>query len=203
NNSDKAGQMRKTSSPVVVLFSALLIFHFSINAFAGISFTLGQGVVLTGADGVVLTGADGVVLTGADALTYTGEEGVVLTGADSTGLRSFDPELAWLLNTLPDSSAINVFVVFHRMPTTEDLDALRSTGIFGGTIFNNLPMVLVNATKYQIETLSKLPSVRTIYSNKTFEFFTHDSRILTGQSKVTTDATLTRRNAGMPLSGQG
>ena len=203
--------MRKTSSPVVVLFSALLIFHFSINAFAGISFTLGQGVVLTGADGVVLTGADGVVLTGADgvvltgadALTYTGADGVVLTGADSTGLRSFDPELAWLLNTLPDSSAINVFVVFHRMPTGADFDALRSTGIFGGTIFNNLPMVLVNATKYQIEAISKLPSVRTIYSNKTFEFFTHDSRILTSQSKVTTDATLTRRNGGMPLSGQG
>lgn len=220
--------MRKTSSPVVVvLFSAFLIFHSSINAFAGISFTLGQGVVLTGADGVVLTGADGVVLTGADgvvltgadgvvltgadgvvltgadALTYTGADGVVLTGADSTGLRSFDPELAWLLNTLPDSSAINVFVVFHKMPTAADFDALRSTGIFGGTIFNNLPIVLINATKYQIEALSKLPSVRTIYSNKTFEFFTHDSRILTGQSKVTTDATLTRRNAGMPLSGQG
>jgi serine protease AprX len=220
--------MRKTSSPVVVvLFSAFLIFHFSINAFAGISFTLGQGVVLTGADGVVLTGADGVVLTGADgvvltgadgvvltgadgvvltgadALTYTGADGVVLTGADSTGLRSFDPELAWLLNTLPDSSAINVFVVFHNMPTAADFDAIRSTGIFGGTIFNNLPIVLINATKYQIEALSKLPSVRTIYSNKTFEFFTHDSRILTGQSKVTTDATLTRRNAGMPLSGQG
>jgi serine protease AprX len=228
NNSDKAGQMRKTSSPVVVvLFSAFLILHFSITAFAGISFTLGQGVVLTGADGVVLTGADGVVLTGADgvvltgadgvvltgadgvvltgadALTYTGEDGVVLTGADSTGLRSFDPELAWLLNTLPDSSAINVFVVFHRMPTAADFDALRSAGIAGGTIFSNLPMVLINATKYQIEALSKLPSVRTIYSNKTFEFFTHDSRVLTGQSKVTTDATLTRCNAGMPVSGQG
>ena len=89
------------------------------------------------------------------------------------------------------------------MPTAQDFDALRSTGIFGGTIFNNLPIVLINATKYQIEAISKLPSVRTIYSNKTFEFFTHDSRILTGQSKVTTDATLTRRNAGMPLSGQG
>src|SRR6185369_14390953 len=126
----------------------------------GVVLTGADGVVLTGADGVVLTGADGVVLTGADALTYTGEEGVVLTGADSTGLRSFDPELAWLLNALPDSSAINVFVVFHTMPTAEDFDALRSTGIFGGTIFNKLPIVLVNATKYQIEAISKLPSVR-------------------------------------------
>src|SRR5438309_4169467 len=133
--------MRKANSPVVVtLFSTLLILHSSITALAGVSFISGQGivltgangvvltgadgvvltgadgVVLTGADGVVLTGADGVVLTGADAITYTGAEGVVLTGADSNGIQSFDPELAWLLNTLPDSSAINVFVVFYHMP---------------------------------------------------------------------------------------
>src|SRR5262249_42242278 len=42
-----------------------------------------------------------------------------------------------------------------------------------------------------------------IYSNKTFQFFTHDTRILTGQAKVLTDPTLTRRNGGMPVSGQG
>lgn len=220
--------MRKANSPVVViLFCTLLILHTSISAFAGVSFINGQGVVLTGADGVVLTGADGVVLTGADgvvltgadgvvltgadgvvltgadALTYTGEEGVVLTGADSTGIQSFDPELAWILNTLPDSSAVNVFVVFHRMPISQDFDALRAAGIVGGTIFNNLPMVLVNATKSQIAAISSLPSVRTIYSNKTFEFFTHDSRVLTGQTKVTSDRVLTKRNGGMPLSGQG
>lgn len=220
--------MRKADSPaLVILFSVLLILQSSINAFAGISFTPGQGVVLTGADGVVLTGADGVVLTGADgvvltgadgvvltgadgvvltgadALTYTGEEGVVLTGADSTGIRSFDPELAWLLNTLPDSSAVNVFVVFYRMPAPADFDALRAAGIFGGTIFNNLPMVMVNATRSQIAAISTLRSVRTIYSNKTFEFFTHDTRVITGETKVTTDRALTQRNGGVPLSGSG
>src|SRR5215471_7279288 len=109
--------MRKVHSPItVLLISALLIIHLATSAFAGISFVVGEGVVLTGAEGVVLTGAEGVVLTGAEgvvltgaeALTYTGAEGVVLTGAEATGLQSFDPELAWLLNQLPDSSAINV-----------------------------------------------------------------------------------------------
>jgi len=220
--------MRKAHSPVVViLLSVLLILHSSISAFAGVSFTAGQGVVLTGADGVVLTGADGVVLTGADGVVLTGADGVVLTGADgtvltgadaltytgvdevlpvggaSTGIQSLDPELAWLLNTLPDSSAVNVFLVFYGMPTASDFDSIRSVGIFGGTIFNNLPMVLVNATRSQIAALSTLPSIRTIYSNKTFEFFTHDTRILTGETKVTADRRLTQRNGGMPLSGQG
>lgn len=219
--------MRKPNSPVVViLFSILLILHSTISSFAGVSFIAGQGVALTGADGVtlsgaegvMLTGADGVALTGADGVALTGAEGVMLTGADaltytgldeafpapiSTGIQSLDPELAWILDTLPDSSAVNVFVVFHRMPASSDFDALRAAGIAGGTIFSNLPMVLINATKSQIAALSTLSSVRTIYSNKTLDFLTHDTRILTGQAKVSSDRRLTQRNGGMPLSGQG
>ena len=169
----------------------------------GVVLTGADGVVLTGADGVVLTGADGVVLTGADAFTYTGLEGVVLTGADTTGIRSIDPELAILLNNLPDSSAINVFLVFHRMPTEADFSALRAEFILGGTRFYNLPILQVTATKRQIAAISTLPSIRSIYSNKTFEFFTHDTRVITGQRSVTTDRKLTLRNGGLPLSGQG
>ncbi|HXG92760.1 MAG TPA: S8 family serine peptidase [Blastocatellia bacterium] len=220
--------MRKAASPrFAVLFSILLILHSTITAFAGIQLIPGQGVVLTGADGVVLTGADGVVLTGADgvvltgadgvvltgadgvvltgadAFTYTGAEGVVLTGADSSGIQSFDPELAFLLENLPDSSAINVFIVFHQMPTDADLSALQAAGILGGTRFHNLPMVMVNATKSQIAAVSALPSVRSIYSNKTFEFFTHDTREIIGQKSIVTDANLTRKNGGLPIAGQG
>src|SRR5215475_11574490 len=153
----------------------------------GVVLTGAEGVVLTGAEGIVLTGAEGVVLTGAEALTYTGAEGVVLTGAEATGLQSFDPELAWLLNQLPDSSAINVFVIFHQMPTADDFNALRSAGVIGGTIYHNLPIVLINATRSQIATISTLSSVRTIYSNKTIQFFTHDTRRITGQTSVVSD----------------
>src|SRR5438132_6882354 len=129
--------MRRLTSPgFASALSLLLLISFEISVFAGINFVPGQGVVLTGADGVVLTGADGVVLTGADgvvltgadgvvltgadALTYTGVDGVVLTGADSTGIQSLDPQLALTLNYLPDSSAVNVFFVFHQMPTADD-----------------------------------------------------------------------------------
>jgi serine protease AprX len=220
--------MRKAHSPtLVLLISALLLIQLTTSAFAGISFIAGEGVVLTGAEGVVLTGAEGVVLTGAEgvvltgaegvvltgaegvvltgaeALTYTGVEGVVLTGAESGGLCSFDPELAWLLNLLPDSSAVNVFVIFHQMPTEDDFTALRSAGVVGGTIFHNLPIVLINATRSQIAAISTLSSVRTIYSNKTIEFFTHDTRVITGQTSVVSDPLLTQRNANTALSGGG
>ena len=219
--------MRRITSPgLVIWLSLFLLINAQLPAFAGITFLSGQGLVLTGADGLVLTGADGLVLTGADglvltgadglvltgadglvltgadAVTYTCADGLVLTGADSNGLRSIDPELAALLNHLPDSSAINVFVTFHHMPADSDLDDLRAVGVLGGTRFHNLPMVLINATKNQVVAISALPSVRSLYSNKTFEFFTHDTREITGQSQVTTDATLTARNGGLPLSGR-
>jgi len=220
--------MRRITSPgFAVALSLLLLISSEISVFAGITFVPGQGVVLTGADGVVLTGADGVVLTGADAvvltgaegvvltgadgvvltgadsLTYTGAEGVVLTGADAVGLQGLDPELAVVLNLLPDSSAVNVVVVFHHMPADADLDDLRAAGVVGGTRFHNLPMVMINATKSQVAAISALPSVRSLYSNKTFEFFTHDTRVITGQARVTTDTSLTARNNGLPLSGRG
>jgi serine protease AprX len=220
--------MRRTTSPgFTILLYLLLFLQFSTPTFAGIQFVPGQGFVLTGADGFVLTGADGFVLTGADgfvltgadgfvltgadgfvltgadALTYTGADGFVLTGADSDGIRSLDPELAVLLNRLPDSSVINVFVVFHHIPGDADLDDLRAVGVVGGTRFHNLPMVLINATKNQIAAISTLRSVRSLYSNKTFEFFTHDTRLITGQSRVATDTSLTTRNNGLPISGRG
>ncbi len=169
----------------------------------GVVLTGADGVVLTGADGVVLTGADGVVLTGADANTFTRPYGVVLTGADAVGIKSLDPELAMIMNNLPDTSAINVFVIYHRMPTNSDLNALRAVGIWGGTRFRNLPMVMVNATRRQIAAISTQPSVRSIYSNKTLEFLTHDTRVATGQSSMMADGTLTRHNGGLPVSGQG
>src|ERR1043165_5806494 len=213
--------MNRINSPrVAALLALLFIAQNPISALAGIAFTAGQGVVLTGADGVVLTGADGVVLTGADgvvltgadgvvltgadgvvltgadAFTYTGIDGVVLTGADSNGIQSLDPELALILNQLPDTSAINVFIVFHRMPTDDDFDALRAAGIIGGTRFRNLPIVITNATRGQIAAISTLSSVRSIYSNKTFDFFSDDTRVITGQRDVINDARLTSRNGG-------
>ncbi|HEX5734274.1 MAG TPA: S8 family serine peptidase [Blastocatellia bacterium] len=169
----------------------------------GVVLTGADGVVLTGADGVVLTGADGVVLTGADVNTFTRPYGVVLTGADSVGIKSLDAELALMMNRLPDTSAINVVVVYHRMPTTADFNALRAVGILGGLKFRTLPMVMVNATKRQIAAISTRDSIRSIYSNKTLEFLTHDTRVVTGQDQVVADNVLSRRNGGLPVSGQG
>ena len=200
-----------TDSEAIVLTGADAVVLTGADAllFAGT-----EAVVLTGADAVVLTGVDGMPLsqtegirfTGSDSLTYIRPYEVVLSGADATresGIKSVDPELALMLNALTDTSFINVFVAFHRIPLEEDLDVLRAAGIIGGTRFHNLPIVIVNAGKRQIEAISTYPMIRSIYSNKNFEFFTRDSRTLTGQASVMTDSVLTSRNAGLPVSGRG
>src|SRR5215213_684970 len=200
-----------TDSNAVVLTGADAVV---LNGADAVDLTGADAVVLTGADAVVLTGADGAPLTetdgltftGADSITYTRPYAVVLTGADSdqpAGIRSVDTELALVLNELPDTSSINVFIAFHRMPSEEDLNVLRAAGIIGGTRFRNLPIVMVNATRRQIAAVSTSPAIRSIYSNKNFEFLTHDTRSLTCQASVITDSVLTRRNGGMPVSGRG
>jgi serine protease AprX len=177
----------------------------------GVVMTGADGVVMTGADGVVMTDADGfnltgvqgVVMTGADGFTYTGPEGVVMTGADQAGLQGFDPELAMLLSNLPDTSVINVAVIYHSVPAQADFDFLRSQGVIGGTVFHSLPIAVIDATKQQIAAISTQPNVRSIYSNKTIGFLTHQTRVLTGQSKAVVDPVLTSHNGGTPLSGHG
>ena len=161
----------------------------------GFSFAGVTGIVMTGADGIVMTGADGIVMTGAD--------GIVMTGADSSGLRSVDPELALLLNQTVDDSNINVVLVYHHLPTDSDLAELQSLGIAGGTRFRALPMVMITGTKDQIVAISHLPSIRSIYSNRTLTFNSEpEIRTATGVERARRDADLISRNNGLRPTGR-
>jgi serine protease AprX len=161
----------------------------------GLSFAGVTGIVMTGADGIVMTGADGIVMTGAD--------GIVMTGADSSGLRSVDPELALLLNQTVDDSNINVVLVYHHLPTDSDLTELQSLGIAGGTRFRALPMVMITGTKDQIAAVSHLPSIRSIYSNRTLTFNSEpEVRTATGVERARRDADLISRNYGLRPTGR-
>src|SRR6185369_5163208 len=126
-----------------------------------------NGIVFTGADGIVFTGADGIVFTGADTLTLLGLDGLPVVG--SLGLKSLDPELADLLNRLTDDSSVNAAIVYHRMPTSADINQLVVHGILGGTRFERLPVVLVTTTKRRLLEVSHFSTVRAIYGNRTLQ----------------------------------
>ena len=163
-----------------------------------------SGITLTGADGITLTGADGISLTGADNVVMRNINGITLTGADgaSTGLQSVDPELAMALNDATDDSSINAVIVYHNAVTESDLAQLRQIGIQGGTRFRVLPFVYVTGTKSQIIAVSRLATVRSIYGNRTLTLNSDPYYKTTGIERVTTDADLTARNSGLPVTGR-
>jgi serine protease AprX len=198
----------------------------------GITMTGADGITMTGADGITMTGADtitiitgdgrvssirpnGITMTGADGITMTGADGITMTGADglktvtdvnegvATGLQGLDPELALLLNRATDDNNINAVVTFHHYPTDADLESMRNIGIMGGTLFRKLPMVIFSASRAQIVKLSQLPSVRSIWGNRTLQWNAEQTSALTGTGRVYADADLALKNLGLPVSGRG
>ncbi len=162
-----------------------------------------SGITLTGADGITLTGADGITLTGADGITLTGVDGITLTGADDqTGLQSVDPELAIRLNEATDDSNINAIVVYHQAVRDSDIAQLQQIGILGGTRLRVLPMVYVTATRAQLIAASRLPSVRSLYGNRTLTFNSDPYFNPTGVHRVSGDSDLRAENAALPVTGR-
>ncbi|HJU53968.1 MAG TPA: S8 family serine peptidase, partial [Pyrinomonadaceae bacterium] len=160
-----------------------------------------NGITMTGADGITMTGADGITMTGADGITMTGADGI--GGAVATGLQGLDPELALLLNKVTNDSSINAVVTFHHYPTDADLASMRTLGITGGTRFRKLPMIIFSAFPSQIIKLSQLPSVRSVWGNRTLQWNAEQTSALTGTGRVYADADLTRKNRGLPVTGRG
>src|SRR5215208_1092160 len=161
------------------------------------------GITLTGADGITLTGADGITLTGADGITLTGADGITLTGGDDNmGIQSVDPELAVTLNNATDDSNINAVIVYHALVTDADIAQLQQLGITGGTRLRMLPMVYVAATKTQLLAVSQLPTVRSLYGNRTLTFNSDPYFNTTGVQRVASDDDLRQENGAMPVTGR-
>lgn len=161
------------------------------------------GITLTGADGITLTGADGITLTGADGVTLTNFDGITLPGADDQiGLQSVDPELAVRLNEATDDSNINAIVVYHQAVRDSDIAQLQQMGVAGGTRLRILPLVYVTATRNQLIGLSRLPTVRSLYGNRTLAFNSDPYFNSTGVQRVAGDSDLRSANGSLPVTGR-
>jgi serine protease AprX len=165
-----------------------------------------SSIRIEGADGITATGTDGVTLRGIDGITVTGTDGITVTGTDiqqRTGLQSIDPELAILLDRATDDSNINAAIVYHRQPSEADLADLRFIGILGGTRYHALPVIAVTATRRQLASVSRLPAVRSIYGNRTFQTTSDPYLAPAGAERIARDSELTSLNAGISMTGRG
>ncbi len=171
---------------------------FSINSLP-ITIIGGDGITVSGADGITISGADGFVQTGINALIAA-----LNSGVGQTGLQSVDPEFAVLLNRLTDDSNVAAVIVYHHLPTDADIADLQSIGVSGGTRFRMLPVISVTTTKRSIAAISHLPAVRSIYSNRTFQWnLDATNRTVTTVDPVRRNTDLTQANHGLAISGRG
>ena len=130
---------------------------------------------------------------------------VSLLAATAALAQTVDPELKTVFSSLSSGGAAEVIVTFHgkSAPAAADLEILEGVGIGGGVAFRSLPMVATLATLQQVEALAKSPRVRSVFHNKQLEYFNHDARHLTGVERLRSDAAMTRKNRGLPVSGRG
>jgi serine protease AprX len=183
-----------------------------------------DGIIATGADGnifaitpstLTITGVNGITVSGADGITVSGADSFVPTGVNAliaalsarvgtTGLQTVDPELAVLLNRAADDSNIDAVIVYHHAPNDGDIADLQNLGVLGGTRYRFLPMIAITTTKSNIAAISHLPSVRSIYMNRTFQWnLDSTARALTTVDRVSRNNDLTNANRGLPVSGRG
>jgi serine protease AprX len=157
------------------------------------------GITVSGADGITISGADSFIETGTNALTSALNRGV-----GQSGIQSVDPEFAVQLNRLTDDSNVDAVIVYHHAPTDADIADLQNIGVLGGTRYRMLPMVAITTSKARIAAISHLPSVRSIYGNRTLQWnLDLAARNETGVERVRRNADLTRTNRGLPVSGRG
>jgi serine protease AprX len=173
----------------------------------GATFTISpNGITVSGADGITGSGADGITISGADVFTRTGTGALAeaLNPPQRAGIASMDPELAVVLNKLTDDSNVNVVLVYHHLPNEGDIADLQGIGVLGGTRFRVLPMIAVTTTKRNLLAVSKLSAIRSIYSNRTFQWnLAPSERNRTGVDRVRRDVELTNANRGIPVTGRG
>lgn len=115
---------------------------------------------------------------------------------------SLDPELKAALTAEPLTPQSAV-ITYEQRPDAIQLQRLSAAGVTGGTVMNELPMVLTAINHEQLSAISSHPGVLSVYGNRTYEPYTNVSRSFIGQESLQRDAEVTYANGGVPVSGKG
>lgn len=119
---------------------------------------------------------------------------------------SLSPDLLTRINGLSDSSEVGMVIVAFNSNDglqNDHLNILRNIGITGGHTYPTLGMVAQPMTAGQVRALSTNPGVRSLWSNDRLFYYMHQARVMGGVTRVQSDAAMTLRNGGMPVSGAG
>ena len=119
---------------------------------------------------------------------------------------SLAPALSSKLANLADDVEVGmVIVAFNtdRGLLDSHLSILRGIGINAGHTYPTLGMAAMPMTAGQVRLLKNNPAVRSLWSNDRLYYYMHQARVMGGVARVQSDAAMTLRNGGMPVSGAG
>ena len=126
--------------------------------------------------------------------------------AQGVSAATLSPALSARLAVLANNADAGTVIVAFKSANglrDEHLNVLRSVGVTGGLTFPTLGMVAQPMNAGQVRALAANPSVRSLWSNDRLIYYMHQARVLGGVQRVQTDAAMTLRNGGMPVSGAG
>ena len=115
-----------------------------------------------------------------------------------------DPQLKARLAGAKPADLFGVILTFRGERVTDaQVAQVLALGVSGGYRMRSLPVVAVNATAAQVSRMVGWDSLRSIYLNAPVDLYDHQSNPLIGTDRLRTDADVTRRNGGLPVSGRG
>lgn len=130
--------------------------------------------------------------------------GSLLVGTATLAAPKIDTELAARLKNAQPTAQLGVILTFHGDQITDaQTSALSALGITRGVRMRNFPIMAVNATRAQISQMMHWDSLRSIYLNAPVQLYLNQTKPLIGVTRLRTDADITRRNNGQPISGKG
>jgi serine protease AprX len=104
------------------------------------------------------------------------------------------------------STPIPVVITYASMPSSSELNRLRSAGISKGIALRQLPMVIAPMNAAQLAVVRTQPGVRSIWANRIMKTFTNASRPFIGVPQMMADRDVQRantQNPGLPITGRG
>jgi serine protease AprX len=103
--------------------------------------------------------------------------------------------------TVTDSAMVVVSYDQLDALTTTQLQSLLNLGLTQGVQFKSLPIVGVMANASQINHLAAMPGVRSIFANRSLEYYNAEARQITGVEKL--QSSTFDSNNGMKYTGKG
>ncbi|HEU5141105.1 MAG TPA: S8 family serine peptidase [Bacillales bacterium] len=112
------------------------------------------------------------------------------------------PLLEDTLKTATDPLEVIVTFEGKGAPTEENIDLLKEVGISIGITMKALPIAGVLATPQEIQELAGNSEVRSLYLNRKLKYYNDKATKLTGVDKARMDDEFTKKNGGLPVSGE-